>query len=560
MFEKTSRNLVKGFLRSEGRKVVNEAGEEIVLTGWGLGNWLLPEGYMWLSGTARFDRPRRMEEVIRELAGSDYAESFWTSFRENYVTREDIRMMAELGYNSVRIPIGWRVLMADEPGITWKEEGFALIDRCLDWCEEFGLYAFLDLHGAPGGQTGSNIDDSIDDFPRLFTDEDSWHKCIELWKELARRYRDRWIVGGYDLLNEPLRPGLWEDKHEYYLTQRLVDFYDAVIPEIRAIDSRHMLSIEGHRWATDMSIFYKKYDENMVIHFHRYACMPGMESLREYVAVSERLNQPLWLGETGESYPEWYAALYPLSVSLDIGYNLWPWKKMSCTNSPYSIHKPEGWGAFMEYAKGGARPSYASVQQTLDQFLELMKVENCTHHPVVTSAAFRRPGCRVRATDFDELPGKGESYSGLREEGNIFNYRSQTGMAIRALVNEPESKRFVFDSGWDRLVLEMEQGEFAAYTFSSIGEGSTVSFELVCLEEAVVSVTQDGREIARTALTAQTSQTSVAVELAGTAETAGIAGEEAALTIAAPLAAAEETVVKVNVHSGKVQFQVVHVD
>ena len=30
---------------------------------------------------------------------------------------------------------------------------------------------FLDMHGAPGGQTGQNIDDSEADIPELFTDE-----------------------------------------------------------------------------------------------------------------------------------------------------------------------------------------------------------------------------------------------------------------------------------------------------------------------------------------------------------------------------------------------------
>uniref|UniRef100_UPI0005938DC1 glycoside hydrolase family 5 protein n=1 Tax=Gorillibacterium massiliense TaxID=1280390 RepID=UPI0005938DC1 len=425
MFEKTSRSRVKGFLRAEGRKVVNEAGEEIVLTGWGLGNWLLPEGYMWLSRGSEFDRPRKMERVIRELAGSEYAEQFWTKFREHYVTREDIRLMAELGYNSVRIPFGWRVLMEEEPGIVWKEDGFALLDRCLDWCEEFGVYAFLDLHGAPGGQTGSNIDDCVDDFPRLYTDSDSWLKAIELWKELARRYKDRWIVGGYDLLNEPVRPGLLEDKHPHYFVQRLVDFYEEAISAIRAIDSRHLLSIEGHHWATNTAIFYKRFDENMVIHFHRYACMPGIEAYQPYLEVSERLNQPLWLGETGENSLEWFAAMYPLAVSLDIGYNLWPWKKMQCDNSPYSINKPEGWDEFLAYTTGGAHPGYKRVQQILDGFLENIKVANCDPNPLATDAAFRKPGCRLRGTDFDAFPGKGASFSGFRTEGNLYGYQAQ---------------------------------------------------------------------------------------------------------------------------------------
>lgn len=96
--------------------------------------------------------------------------------------------MAELGYNSVRIPMNYRVFMEDGPGIHWKEEGFQLVDQCLAWCEEAGIYAFLDLHGAPGGQTGSNIDDSVDDVPRLFIDQDSWDKTIALWVKLAERY------------------------------------------------------------------------------------------------------------------------------------------------------------------------------------------------------------------------------------------------------------------------------------------------------------------------------------------------------------------------------------
>lgn len=60
----------------------------------------------------------------------------------NYIRREDILAMAELGYNSVRIPFSYRLFMEDGPGIHWKEEGFVLLDRCLSWCEEAGMYAF----------------------------------------------------------------------------------------------------------------------------------------------------------------------------------------------------------------------------------------------------------------------------------------------------------------------------------------------------------------------------------------------------------------------------------
>ena len=67
--EKLSRQRVNGFLRAQGQEIVNSKGEPILLSGWGLGNWLLCEGYMWRAGP-RGDRPRTLEQVVRELAGS----------------------------------------------------------------------------------------------------------------------------------------------------------------------------------------------------------------------------------------------------------------------------------------------------------------------------------------------------------------------------------------------------------------------------------------------------------------------------------------------------------
>ena len=43
----TSRSRVSGFLTTDGTRHLNGRGEEILLIGMGLGNWLLWEGYMW---------------------------------------------------------------------------------------------------------------------------------------------------------------------------------------------------------------------------------------------------------------------------------------------------------------------------------------------------------------------------------------------------------------------------------------------------------------------------------------------------------------------------------
>lgn len=496
MLEKLSRDRVKGFLHADGTKIVNEMGEEIILTGWGLGNWLLCEGYMWLSyKSKRFDRPHRIEQVIRELTGSNYSEQFWKRFREEYITKDDIRAMAELGYNSVRIPFDWQIFMEDEEEIIWKEEGFLLIDRCLDWCEEYGIYAFLDLHGAPGGQTGANIDNCVDDVPRLFIDADKWDKGIKLWEKMALRYRDRWIVGGYDLLNEPIRPAMNGTDFDYLLPE-LARFYEEAIAAIRRIDKKHMLSIEGHHWSTDTSVFYKKYDDNMVLHFHRYGCMPDITVYEEFMQLSEQLQVPLWLGETGENVNEWFTAMYPLAVNCGFGYNLWPWKKMVRENSPCSIRKPENWEKIIGYAEGGPHPGYQEARKILNEYLDHISYANCEHHPEVTKAVFREPGCRVRATDFEHFPGKGISYSGKRVENGFAGYRRNTGMGIIELYNTNQRERkFAFDSMWDRFGLELTEGEFAEYTIHRVEEGATVALELYCEGDTQLLLTQESKVI-----------------------------------------------------------------
>ena len=412
MKKEMSQDRVKGFLDVKGQKIVNGDGEEILLTGWGLGNWLLCEGYMWLSkGSENFDRPRRIEAVIEEFAGKEFVEAFWEKFRSTYITEEDIRYLAELGYNSVRIPLNSRLFLSEETEeIQFLEEGFGLVDDCIAWCKKYGLYVFLDLHGAPGGQTGANIDDSRDDLPRLFMEQKYFDRGIALWEEIARRYKDEWIVGGYDLLNEPIRPKRFDtDTDVDDLLPRLEEFYEKAIKAVRKIDKRHLFTLEGHHWASDASIFHKKYDEKMVIHFHRYGCQPDISCYQEFMEISQKLDCPLWLGETGENVTEWFTAMYPLAAELSIGYNLWPFKKMETANSPCSIKKPEGWELLIDYANGGEHPGYGKAREILEEYLENIKLANCERRPEVTKAAFRQPGCVIRGTDFDQFPGKGIS-------------------------------------------------------------------------------------------------------------------------------------------------------
>jgi len=470
--EKMSRDRVEGFLTAKNGKMYNGRGEEILLCGMGVGNWLLPEGYMWRFG-GKYNRPRTIENLVRELCGSAFADYFWKRFREEYIAEADIRAMAEHGFNSVRLPVNWRVVMEDEPGIVWKEDGFRRIDRFIDLCEKYKLYVCLDLHGAPGGQTGHNIDDSIDDIPRLFTDteSDSREKTLALWCEFARRYRDRWIVGMYDLLNEPVRsPQNGAPELDYpVLRERLKQFYRDCIAEIRKIDGVHMISVESDFWASRADFFEEKFDGNMCAHFHRYWCPPRKFMYDEFTAKRDEFDMTLYLGETGENNMHWFAAMYPLAAELDIGYNIWPWKKMATDSSPCSVRMPKLWHKVMDYTKGGDRPSYADAQAAFDEYLDNIRFENCDFVENVIPSIFRRPGCSFRACDYAEAN---------------------------------ENVRWVDAGGettyeWDRTLTEFTGGGAAEYKLYSDGEAGVIEFTSD-FGSATIEISADGETLLRT--------------------------------------------------------------
>jgi endoglucanase len=57
-------DLFAQFAHTQGKEIVDASGKPLVLRGTGLGNWMVPEGYMWLfEGGPQFRRPSRIQKV-----------------------------------------------------------------------------------------------------------------------------------------------------------------------------------------------------------------------------------------------------------------------------------------------------------------------------------------------------------------------------------------------------------------------------------------------------------------------------------------------------------------
>src|ERR1700750_2897292 len=93
----------------EGKRFVAPDGSTLHLKGISLGNWLMPEGYMFKFEVAK--APRQIYGAFEGLLGSERAADFWRAYRDIYIGEDDIRFIKRAGFNMVRIPLHWALFM-----------------------------------------------------------------------------------------------------------------------------------------------------------------------------------------------------------------------------------------------------------------------------------------------------------------------------------------------------------------------------------------------------------------------------------------------------------------
>lgn len=495
---------VKGFLHAQGTKIVNGDGEEIILCGFGCGNWTNPEGFMVGAPTTyelkgdifspktisphRFDRRRTFDQVLRETCGTEYARNFWPQWQRNHLAEADVRAMAEVGMNSVRLPINAAALLEEEPGLCWIEEGFRMLDDILDWCEKYRIYAILDLHAAPGGQSGTCCDGGYDNYPHLFADDESKDRALAIWDKLSARYADRWIVGGYDLLNEPVS---LPNHHDF--VPRLAKFFDDAIAVVRKNDKNHMFTLEGSCFSRSNQIFDHDYDpecHNWCIHVHMYGFSPEVKELYPYLLKGLEYNVPVWIGEGGSS-PVHNSAFFNIAADYGIGFNLWCWKTAQ-ENHPgpdnavkYTL--PKDWERIRTYCAGGPKPSYELSQSIFNELLENIRYENCRHNKVNIAITLRKPGQDIPAAAYDNMTPDGKRYMGSWDYSNLLDFRMEdhTKLVWMPGLEEPrpgfdmypdEHIQRPFDP-LSSLMLELQPGECAFYSVRFVTAPTAVTLE-----------------------------------------------------------------------------------
>lgn len=322
------------FVTVKGTQLYQADGSSFTIKGVNLNHWLTPESYMFgfknISVT-------ETDKAFRQIFGDEYMNSWWTRFMENYYTLEDFMYLNSIGANTVRIPLTYK-MFNDEFYLCGDsaDMGFGFVDKVVSWCREAGLYLILDMHVAPGGQSGApHIDDS-DGYPRLFESVENMEEYCRIWRKIAERYADEPIILGYELLNEPIKKE-YETLYGY-----LQPTFEKAAAAIREVDGNHILIVGGANFYDDFTpLTNLEFDSKILLTRHRY----GSTVVKGDAELRDKYGLPIFIGEFGHwnGGTDMTAQIVSNMKSSGIGYTYWPFKKMDDWESLLGFAVPEDW-------------------------------------------------------------------------------------------------------------------------------------------------------------------------------------------------------------------------
>jgi len=396
----TFQNAASQKLVVSGQKIVNaDNNQEVLLNAVNMGNWMVMEGYM-MNSASQAGSQHVWKQKLTALFGSENTKTFYDAWLTNHVTEADINQLKAWGFNAVRLPLHYEYFINSDLPDVWSDQGFTILDNVISWCKNAGVYAVIDLHAAPGGQSNNDISDYDKTKPSLWESETNKTKTVKLWRRLSERYKNEAWVAGYDLINEPA----WNLPNGTALR----NLYGRLTDTIRSNNDTHILFIEGNWYSNDYTGLTPAWDANMVYVFHKYWSANTKADIQWVLNLRTAQNRPIWCGEHGENSNHLFTELTELLTSNGIGMSWWPMKKFVSFNDLADAKYAPGYNDVLNYLSGtnpGLNP--ATGFNTMMQMAENVKFSNCTMNTEVVRSIFTQPGNRdTEPYTANNIPGR----------------------------------------------------------------------------------------------------------------------------------------------------------
>ena len=288
-------------LRLYEGKIQNSLNKTVNLKGCNLGNWLMLEMWMLNYADRGFADQYDFIKTLETRFGEEEAEGLMDIYRTNWIQGSDFDIIKSFGMNTVRLPFDYKLLMdSDEKPFRLKDDAWEWLDQAIAMAKKREMYVILDMHGAPGRQSGMDHSGRVG-YNKLWSNKNHQKQTVWLWNQISQRYRKEPAVAAYDLLNEP-----WGN-NERNLKKVILQCYRA----IRENNDEHIVIFPGHTSGID---FYKNIRsvnlDNVIYTMHFYPGFFGWGSPKPYIHTQfikeglstwkkkmESFNSPLLIGE-----------------------------------------------------------------------------------------------------------------------------------------------------------------------------------------------------------------------------------------------------------------------
>jgi len=215
--------------------------------------------------------------------------SHWLSQRaegmpdpREFFTPEDVAFIKKQGFRHIRLPI--------EESIMWKRNGerdetaFATLKDALDWIQEAGLTAIVDLHIINSHHFNASNNEGEN---TLFTSPQSQQHLVDLWMDLSRFLRsyDNGFLA-YELLNEAVA----EDSEDWNaLVAKLIQ-------AVRQVEPHRNIVVGSNRWQmvqTFPELEVPPEDSHIILSFHYYSPFPFTHYKASWVGPYRTYEGPI---------------------------------------------------------------------------------------------------------------------------------------------------------------------------------------------------------------------------------------------------------------------------
>lgn len=177
-----------------------------------------------------------------KIKGMNFSNNVYASDNFKYSwakdhNEESYKELSELGFNTIRYYLNYRMFESDDNPGFYSEEAFGYMDQEIECAKKYGMRILFNMHYPQGGYQSSGAGTSLWQGEKATGNQE---RLTNLWGEFARRYVNETGVLGYGLVNEPYLLGSDYDSAMAgwtSLSQKIRD-------KIRIYDNHHIIFVE----------------------------------------------------------------------------------------------------------------------------------------------------------------------------------------------------------------------------------------------------------------------------------------------------------------------------